>query len=117
MSLLLLFTGGAAPSGISGTIATTNANDTASASGIVSTSGTIATTNANDTASASGTISTSGTIAATNANDTATASGDSGTPAPTGGGAARPRMRYERQPLPTIEDELEEIAMALLLLL
>lgn len=59
-----------------------------------------------------------GTIARTNANDSVSASGDAGEPPqPTGGGAARPRMRYERQPLPTIEDELEEIALALLMLL
>lgn len=38
-------------------------------------------------------------------------------PEPEQGGSSRPRMRYERQPLPTIEDELEEIALALLMLL
>lgn len=34
-----------------------------------------------------------------------------------GGGAARPKMRYERVARRTIEDELEEITLALLLLL
>lgn len=101
-----------------GTISRTNANDTVTASGTSGTSGTITRTNANDTAAASGTSGTFGTIASTNANDSVSASGDAGQPPqPTGGGAARPRMRYERQPLPTIEDELEEIALALLLLL
>lgn len=128
----------AAGGGVTGTIARTNANDSVSASGTTGTAGTIARTNANDTATASGTSGTFGTIATTNANDTTTASGTSGIfgtiartnandsvsafgdagqpPQPTGGGAARPRMRYERQPLPTLDDELEEIALALLLL-
>jgi len=34
-----------------------------------------------------------------------------------GGGAARPKMRYKRVARRTIEDELEEITLALLLLL
>lgn len=129
----------AAPSGITGTIAAVNANDTATASGQIGSTGTIARTNANDagaasgqvgtsstiaasnaddTATITGQIGTSGTVAQTNANDTSNASGDAGTPtpAPEQGGAARPRMRYERIELPSIEDELEEIALALLLL-
>lgn len=38
------------------------------------------------------------------------------TPEPDQGGSARPKMRYERQQLLPLEDELEEIALALLLL-
>ena len=108
----------AAGGGTTGTIASTNANDSVSASGTSTTFGTISRTNANDTITASGTTGTTGTIARTNANDSVSASGDAGEPPqPTGGGAARPRMRYERQPLPALEDELEEIALALLLLI
>ena len=39
------------------------------------------------------------------------------TPEPEQGGSSRPRMRYERKQLPALEDELEEIALALLLLI
>lgn len=61
---------------IVGTSASTNANDTSSASGVAgSITGTSTTTNANDTSSASGTTTIVGTSATTNANDTATASG------------------------------------------
>jgi len=74
MSLLLLF-GGAAPSSVTGTSSTTNADDTATASGTVTIVGTSSTTNADDTASASGTITIVGTSSTTNANDSLSASG------------------------------------------
>lgn len=63
-----------------GTSATTNANDTATASGSVggAVTGTSATTNANDTSSASGTTTVTGTVAYSNANDSAAASGWAG---------------------------------------
>lgn len=60
----------------SGTSATTNANDTSSASGTTTVTGTVARTNANDTATASGVAGeATGTVAYTNANDTSTTSG------------------------------------------
>ena len=76
MSLLLLF-GGVAPTGVTGTSATTNANDTSNATGTVTIAGTSATTNAADTSTASGTVTNTvtGTSTTTNANDTSTASG------------------------------------------
>jgi hypothetical protein len=60
-----------------GTVARTNADDTSTASGSPVNKGTSATTNAADTASASGSVSSgvSGTAATTNANDTASAAG------------------------------------------
>jgi hypothetical protein len=66
-----------ASSGSSGTVATTNANDTSSASGTTTVTGTLARTNANDTATASGAVGSaiSGTVASTNANDASAASG------------------------------------------
>lgn len=71
---------GLAPPGVSGSSATTNANDTSSASGTTTVVGTLARTNANDTANASGSAgSVSGTVAVTNANDTSSASGWEGT--------------------------------------
>jgi hypothetical protein len=60
---------------ITGTSATTNANDTSSASGTTTVVGTLARTNANDTGSASGTTTIVGTLAKTNADDTGAASG------------------------------------------
>jgi hypothetical protein len=87
-----------------GTVARTNANDTASASGSPTNVGTVARTNANDTASASGSPVNKGTSATTNTNDLATAAGNSGTTPPepdTGthtGGRARPRR--PQQPIP-----------------
>lgn len=60
---------------ITGTSATTNANDTSTASGSPVIVGTLAKTNANDTSTASGTTTITGTLAKTNANDTSTASG------------------------------------------
>jgi hypothetical protein len=69
-----MFAGGSS-SGSTGTSATTNANDTSSASGTTTIKGTSSTTNANDTSAASGTTKILGTSATTNANDTSTASG------------------------------------------
>lgn len=74
MSLLLLF-GGVAPTGVTGTSATTNANDTSSASGKVTIVGTSATTNAADSSTAAGKVTIAASSATTNANDTASASG------------------------------------------
>jgi hypothetical protein len=65
-------------SGVSGTLATTNANDTVSASGTTTIVGTLAKTNAADTVSASGTTTVTGTLAKTNANDSVVASGAAG---------------------------------------
>jgi len=87
-----------------GTVARTNANDTASATGSPVNKGTSATTNSADTASATGSPVNKGTSATTNANDLATAAGNSGTTPPepdTGthtGGRARPRR--PQQPIP-----------------
>lgn len=64
--------------GVSGTVATTNANDTLNASGTPIIVGTSARTNANDTSTASGTPIIVGTLARTNANDTSSASGGVG---------------------------------------
>lgn len=61
---------------VTGTSATTNANDSSSASGAVTVSGSSATTNAADTSSASGTVTVTGTSATTNANDASSASGE-----------------------------------------
>ena len=61
--------------GTTGTAATTNANDTPSASGTTTVTGTSSKTNANDTSSASGTTTVVGTSAKTNANDASSASG------------------------------------------
>lgn len=66
---------GSISSGVSGTSASTNANDTASAVGATTVIGTVAKTNANDTSSAAGTTSVTGTVAKANANDTVSASG------------------------------------------
>lgn len=67
-----------AGSGVSGTLATTNANDTSAASGSTTITGTVARTNANDTSAASGSTTITGTLARTNANDTSAASGSVG---------------------------------------
>lgn len=63
--------------GVSGTLATTNANDTSAASGSPVVVGTLATTNANDSVVASGDVggNITGTVNYTNANDTGAASG------------------------------------------
>lgn len=62
-------------SGVSGTVAYTNANDTLAASGTTTVTGSLAKTNANDTSAASGTTTVTGSLAKTNANDTVSASG------------------------------------------
>lgn len=62
-------------SGVSGTLATTNADDTLAASGTTTVVGALARTNANDTSAAAGTTTILGTLARTNANDTSVASG------------------------------------------
>lgn len=78
----------AASSGASGTLATTNANDTSSAAGTTTVRGTLARTNANDTAAASGSTTVVGSLARTNANDTAAASGAVGSSGVSGSLAA-----------------------------
>jgi hypothetical protein len=65
----------AAGAGSTGTVATTNAADTSSATGTTTVTGTSATTNAADTSNAAGTTTVTGTLATTNADDTAAASG------------------------------------------
>ena len=65
----------AAGGGSTGTLATTNANDTSAASGTTTVTGSLANTNANDTSSASGTTTVTGSLAKTNSSDTASASG------------------------------------------
>lgn len=72
---LPLSTQPATASGVTGTSATTNANDTSSASGTTTIVGTSASTNANDTSSASGTTTVLGASSTTNANDVSAASG------------------------------------------
>jgi hypothetical protein len=69
-----------AGSGVSGTLATTNADDTLAASGTTTVTGTLARTNADDTSAASGTTTVTGSLAYTNANDTLAASGSVGSP-------------------------------------
>lgn len=69
----------AAGGGVSGTLATTNANDTSAATGTTTVTGTLAKTNANDSSSASGTTTVTGSLARTNANDSVVASGAAGT--------------------------------------
>lgn len=64
-------------SGITGSLATTNANDTLSASGTSTVTGSLATTNANDTSAGAGTSTVTGSLARTNADDTSAASGSS----------------------------------------
>jgi len=65
----------AAVAGSTGTLATTNADDTSAAAGTTTVVGTLAKTNANDTSSAAGTTTVLGTLARTNANDTSSAAG------------------------------------------
>jgi len=65
-------------SGVSGSSATTNANDTSSASGTTTVTGASARTAGNDSASAAGTTTVLGTAARTNADDTGSASGSVG---------------------------------------
>jgi hypothetical protein len=67
-----------ASSGSTGTVNSTNASDTASASGTTTVTGSLAKTNSSDSVSASGTTSVVGTLARTNASDTLAASGSVG---------------------------------------
>ena len=69
---------GATAGGATGTLATTNANDTLSAVGTTTPTGSLAETNTNDTLSASGTTTPTGTLAKTNGDDTLVASGTGG---------------------------------------
>ncbi len=77
LSLGLIDGAGGNP-GVSGSLATTNANDTLSAAGATTITGSLARTNANDTLSAAGSTTVSGSLARTNANDTLAASGAAG---------------------------------------
>jgi hypothetical protein len=79
-----IFLNTVAGSGVTGTLARTNANDTSAASGTTTVLGTLAKTNANDTSAASGTTTVLGTLAKTNANDTSAASGTVGSGGSTG---------------------------------
>lgn len=81
--LLIDYFWGITSPGSTGTLATTNANDTSTASGTTTPTGTLARTNANDSIVASGTTTPTGTLARTNANDTLAASGTAGA-TPTG---------------------------------
>lgn len=65
-------------SGVTGTLATTNASDTLSAAGTTTVAGSLARTNANDTLSAVGTTTVTGALSKTNADDSLAASGDVG---------------------------------------
>lgn len=62
-------------SGITGSVAYTNADDTSSASGSTTIVGTVSVTNADDTSSASGSTTITGTVSYTNLDDTSSASG------------------------------------------
>jgi hypothetical protein len=79
-----IFINTVAGSGVTGTLARTNANDTSAASGTTTVVGSLAKTNANDTSAASGTTTVLGTLAKTNANDTSAASGTVGSGGSTG---------------------------------
>jgi hypothetical protein len=65
-------------SGVSGTLAYTNADDASSASGTTTILGALARTNADDTSAASGSTTVLGSLATTNAGDTSAASGTVG---------------------------------------
>ncbi len=77
-----------AATGVTGTLARTNANDTSAASGTTTVNGSLARTNANDTSVASGATTVLGTLARTNANDTSAASGS------VGGGSVSGTLAY-----------------------
>lgn len=78
ISELPLSTLPATTSGVTGTVAYTNANDTLAASGTTTIVGTLAKTNANDTSAASGSPIVNGAVAYANNNDTLAASGSVG---------------------------------------
>jgi hypothetical protein len=65
---------------VTGTSATTNAADTSAATGTTTVTGSSSTTNADDTSAATGTTTVTGTLATTNADDTSAASGSVGEP-------------------------------------
>jgi hypothetical protein len=67
-----------APSGSTGTLAVTTADDTLSASGSTTVIGTLSLTTANDTSTASGSSTVVGTVDVTTADDTVVASGNTG---------------------------------------
>ena len=71
---------GAVGSGSTGTVNVTNANDTLAASGTTTVVGTVNRTNQNDTSTSAGTTTVLGTLARTNANDICAATGSAGTP-------------------------------------
>ncbi|MEO9231638.1 MAG: hypothetical protein ABI216_22170 [Devosia sp.] len=62
-----------APTGVTGTVASTNANDIAAAVALINLTAASATTNANDTAAANGAATATATSATTNSNDTSAA--------------------------------------------
>jgi len=66
--------------GVSGTLAKTNTNDTSSAAATTTILSTLAKTNINDTSSALGTTTVIGSVAKTNVNDTSVGSGSVGSP-------------------------------------
>jgi len=76
----------AAGTGSTGTLATTNANDSVVASGSPIIVGALSKTNANDTISANGTTTVTGEISTTNANDICAAQGSAGNAQGYGGG-------------------------------
>ena len=63
---------------VSGTLNTTNFNDTVVASGTTTVTGTLARTNSNDTSAAAGTTTIVGSLSQTNSNDSVSASGSVG---------------------------------------
>lgn len=67
-------------SGVSGTLAKTNTNDTAAITGTTTVLGTLARTNANDGRTISGTTTIVGSVTRTNGNDTASIAGSVGSP-------------------------------------
>ena len=60
---------------ITGTVSVTEADDTLSASGLVTVTGSVSVTEANDTSAASGLVTVTGTLAVTEENDSSAASG------------------------------------------
>lgn len=97
---------------ITGTSATTNANDTSSASGALTISGTVAVTNANDACAATGLLSVVGTSDTTNADDVADAAGTvSGGEQPSGGYRWHGHETFEewQRRIRKIDDEAREV--------
>lgn len=75
VSLRSRYLPGLEQAGVSGDIAVTEADDTASAAGLIVVQGTIAVTEADDTSSVAGVVSSQGSIAVTEAADTSSATG------------------------------------------